>query len=135
MTCETTRAALQATRDGDWPPDVAAHLATCDACVDAAIDHALRQRPAVTAPASFAAGVVRRARVERPAVRHRSRAAIAGVAAGSAVAAGLIGWLVVSDAAGVGLASAVLLLAAAETIVLAAWAMQGDVVRARVTTP
>ena len=131
MTCETTRAAIQATARGDWPPDVAAHLATCDACVEAAIDRALRQRPAGTAPASFAVDVARRARVELGTRPRRSHGLLAGVATGSAVAAGLIGWVAWSDTSGAGLPSAALMLAVAETIMLSAWATQGGVVRSR----
>jgi len=124
---------MQAKTAGDWPPDVAAHLATCDACVEAAIDQALRQRPAGTAPASFAVDVARRARVEQeaPARPRRSRGLLAAVATGSAAATGLIAWVACSDASGVGLPSAALMLAVAETIVLSAWATQGSVVRSR----
>jgi hypothetical protein len=132
MTCETTRAVIQATADGDWPPGVAAHLATCDACVEAAIDRALRQRPAGTVPASFAVDVARRARVYQEARPTRSRGLLAGVATGSAVAAGLIAWVAWSDASGAGLPSAALMLAVAETVVLSAWATQGGVVRSGV---
>jgi hypothetical protein len=131
MTCETTRAAIQATARGDWPPDVAAHLAICDACVEAAIDQALRQRPAGTAPASFAVDVVRWARVEQGARPRRSRGLLAGFATGSAVAVGLIAWVAWSDASGAGLPSAAVMLVAAETIALSAWATQGGVVRSR----
>lgn len=131
MTCETTRAALQATAGGDWPPDVAAHLATCGACVEAAIEQALRQRPAGTAPASFAVDVARRARVEQGPRPRRSRGLLAGFSTGSAVAAGLIAWVAWSDASGAGLPSAALMLVVAETIALAAWATQGGVVRSR----
>lgn len=131
MTCETTRAAIQATSGGDWPPDVAAHLATCDACVEAVIDQALRQRPAGTAPASFAVDVARRARVEQGARPRRSRGVLAGFATGGAVTAGLIAWVACSDVSGAGLPSAALMLAVVETIVLSAWATEGGVVRSR----
>lgn len=131
MTCETARAALQATARGDWPPHVAAHLATCDACVEAAIDQALRQRPAGAAPASFAVDVARRARVEQEARPRRSRGLLAGFATGSTVAAGLIAWVAWSDPSGAGLPSAALMLVVAETIVLSAWATQGGVIRSR----
>ena len=96
MSCEPFRAAIQAASQGDWPPGVAAHLATCDACMDVAIERALRQRPASVPPPAFAADVARRARVEPPPRPERLRGLAAGMLAGVASAAAPAVWLAAS---------------------------------------
>jgi hypothetical protein len=130
MTCEATRAVMLA-GDGAWPSDVQAHLAGCESCAVLAVELSLRQAPAIAVPPTFAADVARRARLEAPSEAQRL--------SGAAVGAGAAFVLIAFALAGVGTAGgtatvipvAALLLACGEAIVLAAWTLHGDVVRAR----
>lgn len=131
MSCDAIRAAMQAAGDGEWPPAVAAHLATCHACVDVAIDLALRQRPASVSPPSFAADVARRARLEPTARRGQSHGLGLGVASGIVAAAAPAAWVASSGAVPPGLPIAVLLLILGECIALFALTLQTEVVRTR----
>ena len=118
MSCDAIRSAMGAAGDGGWPPAVTAHLATCEACVDAAIALALAHRPAGTAPASFAADVARAARLATPSPRRRSRGLIAGLVAAASLERGA-------------LPIAAFVLACGEGLALAAVTLNADVVRQR----
>jgi anti-sigma factor RsiW len=129
MSCDTIRAAIRAAGDGEWPREVAAHLASCDACVGAAIDRVLQQRPPSAVPVAFAADVARRARLEPlPAVR-RSRGVVAGLAAAAIAVAVPAAWLGASGAVPAVLPIAALVCALAEGIALCAWIASTDVIR------
>jgi hypothetical protein len=132
MTCDTTRLAMQTGPDAAWPSGVAVHLAGCDDCAVAAVELSLRHAPAITVPPTFAVDVARRARLDTPPERPR----ISGAVVGAGAAAVLTAIALASFGTGGGTPAlvpvAVLLLAAGEAIVLAAWTLHGDILRARV---
>ena len=131
MTCEAIRAAMLAGGSAEWPPDLVAHLAECDDCAAFAVELSLRHAPAIAIPPTFAADVARRARLDTPPEAQR----ISGAAAGAGAAAVLTAIALASFGTAEGTAAVVpfaaLLLACGEAIVLAAWTLHGDVVRAR----
>lgn len=131
MSCEPIRAALRAAGDGPWPPEVTAHLATCGACVDAAIDQALKQRPPSTVPSSFAADVARAARLATPAPHRRSRALIAGMAAAPLAVAASWVWLSATNIEHAAVPVAAFVLACAVGLAATASTLNADVVRPR----
>jgi len=131
MSCDAIRSAMGAAGDGGWPPAVTAHLATCEACVDAAIALALAHRPAGTAPASFAADVARAARLATPSPRRRSRGLIAGLVAGAVAAAAVAVWVAPASLERGALPIAAFVLACGEGLALAAVTLNADVVRQR----
>jgi hypothetical protein len=117
--------------DVEWPSGVPVHLARCDDCAAVAVELSLRHAPVVAVPPTFAADVARRARLEAPPAARR----ISGVAVGAGTAALVIAIAVASfgtvEPTASVLPAAALLLACGEAIVLAAWTLHGDVVRAR----
>jgi hypothetical protein len=129
MMCDTVRSAMAERVEADWPPDAIAHLAECDECARIAVEQMLQRPPAVAIPATFAADVARRARLETPPAAPSSSGLTAGVSAAAVVSAAAA-WHAGSDPASV-LPAAVLLLACGEAIVLAAWTLHSDVTRAR----
>ena len=131
MSCEAMRAAMHVNGGGEWPPEVVAHLATCDACIEAAIALALRQRPTTAVPASFAVDVARRARVDVPIASGLSRGVLVALTGSILAFVVLAVWLAAAGADRAALPITALLLAFAEGIVLVAWTMQIDVVSQR----
>ena len=132
MTCDMTRSALQAGPDAAWPPGVVAHLTGCDDCAAAAVELSLRLAPAITVPSAFAFDVARRVRLETPPERQRISGALVGAGAAAVLAALALAAFGTAGAMPAAVPVAVLLLTAGEAIVLAAWTLHGDVVRARV---
>jgi hypothetical protein len=131
MTCERVRAAIVSADEADaGSAAVRAHLAACEACAMFAVEWSLRQAPPVGVPASFAADVARRARVEAGAASRRSSGPAIGLAAAFALlVAAAIASRTTSDGALGLLPMALLLLACGEAIVFAAWSVGADVQR------
>jgi hypothetical protein len=131
MTCETARAAFIAAGEIAWPASAHAHLTGCENCAAFVIVWTLRQAPPVAVPATFAADVARRVRLEaRPA--GRSSALTIGLAAAAVLLVGAsLAWAVAPGGPSALLPAAALLLACGEAIVLAAWTLDTDVTRAR----
>jgi hypothetical protein len=73
LTCEEARHRLEAYVDGgDAAPELAAHLAVCEACLAACVEASLRRPPEVRAPSGFAARTLaeaRRRRLDQPPAR------------------------------------------------------------------
>jgi hypothetical protein len=130
MTCETTRAAMLV-GDADWPSDLLAHLARCESCAMVAVELSLQQAPAIAVPPTFAADVARRARLEAPSEAQRLSGAAVGAGAAFVLIAFALAAVGTGDATAAVIPVAALLLACGEAIVLAAWTLHGDVVRAR----
>ncbi len=132
MTCDAIRAALLADSDATWPPGMLAHLAECEACAALAVEITLQRAPAVTVPATFAADVARRARLDAsPAAGASPRGLMAGVCAAVAAMAAATAWLGSIGGPDAVAPAAALLLSGGEAIVLVLWAFQSDVLRAR----
>jgi len=131
MTCETARAAIVAAGEAAWPAGAQAHLAGCDDCAAFVVDWTLGQAPSVAIPATFAADVARRARLEASPAG-RSSAQTIGFAAAAVLLAGAgVAWSVAPSGPFAVLPAAALLLACGEAIVLAAWTLDPDVTGAR----
>jgi hypothetical protein len=133
MTCETARAAITAAGDTAWPAGAQAHLAGCEDCAAFVVEWTLRQPSPVAIPATFAVDVARRARLEAKPARSRSSAPTIGLVAAVVLLAGVgIAWSAAPDESSAVLPAAAFLLACGEAIVLAAWALPSDAVRATV---
>jgi hypothetical protein len=130
MTCEATRSVMLA-GDVDWPSDVQAHLAGCESCAAVAVELSLQQAPAISVPPTFAADVARRARLEAPSEAQRLSGATVGAGAAFVLIALAFAAVGTVDVTATVIPVAALLLACGEAIVLAAWTLHGDVVRAR----
>jgi hypothetical protein len=123
MTCETVRAVIAS---GDaWPAAAHAHLAGCEACALFAVEWTLQQAPPFDVPATFAADVVRRARLGSGAASGRSAAAAIGFAtAALLLVAAVFASVVATNGALAALPAGLFLLASGEAIVLAAWSVR-----------
>lgn len=122
MTCQTTRAAITDAVDRTLPADALAHMAGCGDCAAFAVEWTLRQAPPVAIPATFAADVARRARLEPAAAPARSNGLTIGVAAAALfLAAAGIAWRMSPGGPSALLPASLFLLACGEAIVLAAW--------------
>jgi hypothetical protein len=131
MTCDAIRDVLLAASDATWPSGVLAHLAECETCAALAVEITLQRAPAVSVPATFAADVARRARLEASPPPGNPRGLMAGVCVATVVMAAATAWLGTVGAPDAATPAAVLLLSGGEAIVLAVWASQSDVLRAR----
>jgi hypothetical protein len=132
MMCDMAQAAMQAGPEAAWPSGVVAHLTGCDACAAAAVELSLRHPPAIMVPPTFAVDVARRARLATPPERQRISGAMVGAAAAAVLTAIALASFGMAGGTPAAVPVAVLLLSAGEAIVLAAWTLHGDIVRARV---
>ena len=132
MTCDMTRAAMQAGPDAAWPSPSsriwpAARLRGDRRRVVAGT----RARDAI--PPTFAIDVARRARLDTPTEPRRVSGVVAGICAAAVLAA--VAFASFGTVVGMGavepVAIAALLVACGEAIVLAAWTLDTDVTRAR----
>ncbi len=133
MTCDMTRAAMQAGPEAAWPSTVVAHLTGCDDCTAIAVALSLERGPVIAIPPTFAIDVARRARLDTPTEPRRVSGVVAGICAAAVLAA--VAFASFGTVVGMGavepVAIAALLVACGEAIVLAAWTLDTDVTRAR----
>jgi hypothetical protein len=130
MNCGTVRQIVTTGGEREWPPDVSAHIATCDVCLSVIVEQALATVPQPRVPSNFADRVGALIPQAESPTRSRPRWSVA--AAGALCAA------VIVAAVGVLLASAdlpgraaepswywaLLLVAGGESAVLVAWAAE-----------
>lgn len=129
MRCEEVRLILESSQRSEHPPELSAHLATCDSCLEFALVETLATPAAVAVPAAFADRVILRLPQSEHA-RNWPRWPILAAAALSVLilAAGL--WLILPESGapqGAMWAAwywALFLVAAGESAVLIAWAWE-----------
>jgi hypothetical protein len=93
LSCEQAEALMA---DADAAPELGAHLAECDRCLDAFLDRGLRRPPSESVPAGFAARAA--LRIERDRRQVELRAAYWATLAACLLFALLAGWVVSSGA-------------------------------------
>jgi hypothetical protein len=87
LSCDEARTLMAA---ANAVPDVVAHLAECDRCLDAFLDGGLGRAPSVSVPTGFAARAA--ARVQRDRRRYELRASFWAFVAAGVLSSLLTGW-------------------------------------------